>query len=118
MVILEPKTTSANSRSFKSKVKIAESASVDFNTKDVVIVVTLIYLSNVCRFLEILIINSKINHILIWYANCRISAANEWTELEITYTKLYFLITGVPPKDNAKLLAKIKPGLRITITWK
>ena len=47
MVILEPKTTSANSRSFKSKVKIAESASVDFNTKDVVIVVTLIYLSNV-----------------------------------------------------------------------
>ena len=116
MVILEPKTTSANSRSFKSKVKIAES--VDFNTKDVVIVVTLIYLSNVCRTLEILIVNSKINHILIWYANCRISAANEWTELEITYTKLYFLITGVPPKDNAKLLAKIKPGLRITITWK
>ena len=118
MVILEPKTTSTDSRSFKSKVKIAESASVDFNIKDVVIAVTLIYLSNICRTLEILIINSKTNHILIWSANCLFSAANESTELEITYTKLYFLITGVPPKDKAKLLAKIKPGLRITITWK
>ena len=102
MVILQskPKNTSTDSESFKSKVKIAISTQTTCNTKDVEIAATLIYLSNVWRTLEILLINSKINHIVVCFANCLISAANGATEFAITNTKLYIPVAAVPAKQN------------------
>ena len=119
MVILQskPKATSTGSESFKSKVKIAISTQATCNTKDVEIAVTLIYLSNVWRTPEILLINSKINHIAICSANCLISAANGATEFAITDTKLYIPVAAVPAKHNPKLLQKIKSGFKRTINW-
>ena len=119
MVILQskPKATSTDSESFKSKVKIAASAQATCYTKDVEIALTLIYLSNVWRTLEILLINSKINHIVIWSPNCLISAANGVTEFEITDTKLYMPVAAVTAKDNPKLLQQIKSGFRRTNNW-
>ena len=119
MVILQskPKATSADSESLKSKVKIAVSTQATCNTKDVEIAGTLIYLSNVWRTLEILLINSKINQIVICSANCLISAANGATEFVITDTKLYISVAAVPAKHNPKLLQKIKSGFGRTINW-
>ena len=50
----------ADSKSFKSKIKITGNISNDANTKDVEIIVPLKYLSNFWRTLEIPLINVKL----------------------------------------------------------
>ena len=53
----EPQDNLANSESFKSKVKVTGNTHPDGNTTDVKIIVSLKYLSNFWRTLEMLLIN-------------------------------------------------------------
>ena len=55
---------------FKYKIKITGKAPTAGNIKDVNIVVSLRYLSNFWRTLEMLLINCEINLILTWYDDC------------------------------------------------
>ena len=68
--------------------------------------VTLKYLSNFWRTLEIPLINCEINAILTWSANFVISnaAANQATTFAITDIKLYVPVVTLSTDDNAKLL--------------
>ena len=60
----EPNDNLANSKSFKSKIKITGKAPNDGNEKDVEIMVPLKYLSNFWRTLEMSLINCEVNLIL------------------------------------------------------
>ena len=60
----DPNDNLANSKSFKSKVKITGKTPDDGNTKDVEIIVPLKYLSNFWRTLEMPLINCEVNLIL------------------------------------------------------
>ena len=76
--------------SFNFKVKITGQAD-DSNTKNVELMVPLKYLSNCWRTLEIPLINSEINLILIWSANWVIvstAVANQGATFVITDAKL------------------------------
>ena len=71
----DPNDNLANSKSFKYKVKIMGKTPQDGNTKDVEILVTLKYLSNFWRTLEMSLINCEVELILTWSKNCVISSA-------------------------------------------
>ena len=62
-----------NGASFISKVKITGKAPADGRTKDVQIAVSLTYLNNFWRTLEISSINYEINLILTWSSSCAIT---------------------------------------------
>ena len=63
----EPNDNTADTESFKSKVKIIGKTLYDGNTKDVEIIVPLKYLSNFWRTLKMPLINCELNLILTWY---------------------------------------------------
>ena len=60
----EPAGRIPHLESFKPKIKITGNIPCDGNTKNVGIVVTLKYLSNICRTLEMPLINCEINLVL------------------------------------------------------
>ena len=110
-------TAKANSKSFKPKIRITGNTPAVGNTRGVEIAVPLINLSNLWRILEMPLINSKINLILTWFADCVISAATEVKKFAITDTKLYVLILTLSIQNNAKLLQELKPGFKRTLNW-
>ena len=76
-------------RNSKSKIKIAGNTPNDDHEKDVEIMVSLKYLSNFWRTLEMPLINCKVNPILTWSSTCVITNSNDAGTFEITDTKLY-----------------------------
>ena len=72
------------------------------NKKDVEIALSLIYLNNFWRTLEMPLINFENNLILTWSEDCVISTGA--TKFEITDTKLYVPVVTLSTQDNAKLL--------------
>ena len=94
-----------DSASFKYKQKITVSTGDD-GTKNVEIMVSLKYLSNFWRTLEMPLIDCEINLIVTWFANCVISNAgtNQATTFAITDTKRYVPVVTLSIQDNAKLL--------------
>ena len=76
-------------------------------TKTVEIAVTLKYLSNFWKTLEIPLINCEIYLILTLIL----------TKSVITDTKLYVPIVTLSTQDNAKLLEQLKSGFKRTINW-
>ena len=94
-----------DSASFKYKQKITVSTGDD-GTKNVEIMVSLKYLSNFWRTLEMPLIDCEINLIVTWFANCVISnaGANQATTFAITDTKRYVPVVTLSIQDNAKLL--------------
>ena len=78
-------------------------------TKDVKVMVTLYYLSNFWRTIEIPLINCEINPSLAWSKNCVISnaAANQDTTFEITDAKLYVPVVTLSTDDNGKPLQQL-----------
>ena len=83
-------------------------------TKDVQIMVPLIYLSNFWRTLEIPLSNCEINLFLTWSANYLIMAGaidNHLPTFKITDAKLYFPVVTLSAQDNAKVLQQLKTGL-------
>ena len=69
----DPNYNISDSESFKFKAIITGRTLADGNTKDVEITVSLKYLSNFWRLLEMPQINCEINFILTWSASCVIT---------------------------------------------
>ena len=113
----DPNDNLANSKSFKSKVKITGKIPAADNTKDVEIIVPLKYLSNFWRTLEIPLINCEVNLILTWSKDCVITNSTGEGKFAITETKLYVPVVTLSTKDNEKLLQKLKSGFKKAINW-
>ena len=112
----DPNDNLANSKSFKSKVKITGRAPNNGNTKDVEIIVPLKYLSNFWRTLEMPLINCEVNLILTWSKHCVITNSTDRGKFAITETELYVPVVTSSTKDNEKLLQKLKSGFKKTIS--
>ena len=105
--------------SFKFKAKITGQTGND-GTKDVEIIVSLKYLSNFWRTLEMPLINCEVNLILTWSSNCvLISTAiqNQAATFEITDTKLYVPIVTLSTQENTKFLQQLKSGFKRLTNW-
>ena len=100
----------ADSESFKYKVKITGKAPNNENTKDIEIVVLLKYLSNFWRTLEMPLINCEVALMLIWSEDCVITNSTGKGKFAITETKLYVPVATLSTQDNAKLLQQLKSG--------
>ena len=85
----DPNDNIADSESFKSKIKITGKTPDDGNTKDVEIIVSLKYLSNFWRTLEMPLINCEVNLILRWSKDFVITNSESEGKFAITETKLY-----------------------------
>ena len=82
--------------------------------------VSLKYLSNFWRTLEMPLINCEVNLILTWSADCVIiytNVANQIPTFTITETNLYVPVVTLSTQDNAKLLPQLKSGFKRTISW-
>ena len=110
----EPNDNLADSKSFKSKIKITENTPADGNTKDVEIIVPLKYLSNFWRTLEMPLINCKVNLILTWSSTCAITNSTGVGRFAITETKLYVLLYQLKIMQN---YYKLKSSFIRTIKW-
>ena len=113
----EPNNNTADSESFRSKVKIMGKTPNDGNTKNVQIIVPLKYWSNFWRTLERWLINRKVNLILIWSRDCVITNSTGAETYAITETKLYVPVVTLSTQDNTKLLQQLKSGFKRTISW-
>ena len=100
----DPNDSLANSESFKSKVKITGKTPNNGNTKNVEIIVTLKYLSNFWKTLEMPLINSEVNLILTWSKDVVITNSTGEGKFAILETKLYVPVVTLSTKDNEKLL--------------
>ena len=109
---------SADSESFKSKVKITGKTPADRTTKDVEIIVPLKHLSNFWRALEMPLIHCEVTLILTWSSDCVITNSNGAGKFAITETKIYVLVVTLSTQENAKLLQLLKSGFKRTINWK
>ena len=68
------------------------------------IAVSLKYLSNLWRNLEMPLINCDINLILTWSANCVTFEVDSAKTFTITDTKFYVPVAVLSTQDNTKLL--------------
>ena len=105
--------------SFNFKVKKTGQTGDD-GTKMLKKMVSLKYLSNFWRTLEMSLINCDINLILTWSRNCVIvstNIANQNATFEITDTKLYVPVVTLSTQDNSKLLQPLKYGFKRVINW-
>ena len=113
----EPNDNLEDSESFKSKIKITGKTPVNDNEKDVEIIVSLKYLSNFWRTLEMPLINCEVNLILTWSSTCVITDSTGAGTFEITNTKLYVPVVTLSTQENAKLLQQLKSGFERVINW-
>ena len=74
------------------------------------------YLSNFWRFLEMPLINCKIELSLKWIENCVLTAATTAT-FKITDAKLYIPIVTLKTEDNTKLSKLLSEGFKRQIYW-
>ena len=111
----EPHDNIADSKSFKSKVKISGKTPDDRNTNDVKIIVPLKYLNNFWRPLGMPLINCEVNLILTWSRDCVITNSTGTGKFAITETKLYVPVVTLSTQDNAKLLQQLKSNFKRTI---
>ena len=114
----EPNDNIAYSETFKSKVKITGKTPAINNTKDAEIIVSLKYLSNLWRTLEIHLINCEVNLDLAWSRDCVITNSTGAGKFVITETKLYVPVVTLLTQDNVKLLQQLKYGFKRIINWK
>ena len=101
---------------FNFKVKITGQTGDD-GTKNVEIMVSLKYLSNVWRTLEMRLINYEINLILTWSANCVVVSTSNANRNAITNTRLYVPVVTLSTQENAELLQQLKSGFKRVINW-
>ena len=106
--------------SFNFKTKITGQTDNNGRIDNVEIMVPLKYLSNFWRTLEMPLINCEFDLILTWPADCVVTytdVANQVPTFTITETNLYVPVFTLSTQDNAKLLPKLKPGFKRTISW-
>ena len=87
-----------------ANVKITGKTPNNGNTEDVEIIVSLKYLSNFWRTLEMLLINCEVNLILTWSKDCVITNSEGEGKFKVAETKLYVPVVTLTTQDNAKLL--------------
>ena len=112
--------TAENSSSFKYKSKFIGNTNADgANRKkeNVKIVVPLKYLGNFCRYLEMPLINSKVEFLLKWYEECILSTSGTAATFKITDTKRYVPVVTLKTEDNTKLSKLLSKGLKRPIYW-
>ena len=105
--------------SFSFKVKITGRTGNN-GTKDVEIKVSLKYLSNFWRTLEMPLINCEVNLILTWSSTCVLIATNTPNQnatFAITDTKLYVPVVTLSTQENTKFFQQLKSGFKIVINW-
>ena len=105
--------------SFNFKAKITGQTEDD-GTKDVEIMVSLKYLSNFWRTLEMTLINCEVNLILTWSSNSVLIATgfpNQAAIFEINDTKLYVSVVTLSTQENTKLLQQLNSGFKRVINW-
>ena len=103
-----------NSISFKFKQQITGQTGND-GTKNVEIIVPLIYLKKFWRTLEILLINYEINLHLKWSQKFFLVAgttANQVPKFKINDTRLYISVVTLSTEDNRKLLKQLESGFK------
>ena len=106
--------TDFESFKFRSRPK---NNTVNASTVNVKIAVSLKYLSNFWRTLEMLLINCELTLHLTWSANCIIYKMDRITTLARTDTKLYVSYITLSTQDNGKQLQQLKSGFKRTINW-
>ena len=119
-----------NLSSFKYKSGISGKATVangnDRSFKNIIIVVSLKYLSNFWQSLEMPLINCKIHLELNWTNNWVMYGSdaynvndvnNRETTLKITNTKLYVPIVTLSTKDNLNLTKQINERFKRPVYW-
>ena len=105
--------------SFNFKAKITGQIGND-GTKDVEIMVSLKYLINFWRTLEMPLINCEVNLILTWSSTCVLVATNipnQNATFAITDTKLYVPVVTLSTQENTKFLQQLKSGFKRVINW-
>ena len=113
----EPNDNLANSKSFKSKIKIIRKTPNDGNEKDVEVMVPLKYLSIFWRTLEMPLIKCEATLILSWSPTCVITNSTGEGKFKITDTKLYVPVVTSSTKDNEKLFEQLQSGFKRVINW-
>ena len=116
---LDDNANVANDRTslvYKSKLI---SGTDDNNVNNVKLVVTLKYVSNFFRSLEMPLVNCKIDLELTWHEDCMISsvdaAVGHVVSFMITNTKLYVAVVTLSTKDNNNLTKQLNEGFKRTI---
>ena len=113
----KPNGNLAESESFKSKIKITGKTPAAGNEKDVDKMVSLRYLSNFWRTLEMPLINCEVNLILTWSSTCVITNSTGAGSFEKRDTKPYVPVVTLSTQDNSKLLQQLKSGFKRVISW-
>ena len=109
-----------NASSFQYKANLIGDTVADGANRqkeNVKIAVPLKYLSNFWRFLEILLINCKVEFSLGWYEESILSNAGNAATFTITDATLYVPIITLRTEDNAKLSKLLSKGFKRPIYW-
>ena len=112
--------TNNNSSSFKYKSNLIGNTVADeanIKKEDVKIVVSLKYLSNFWRTLQIPLINCKVELSLRWNKNCVLSNVAGNSTFKITDAKLYVPVVTLSTEDNAKLSKLMTEGFKRSVYW-
>ena len=106
-----------NSSSFKYKSNLIGNTENNGIKNGVKIVVSLKYLSNFWRSLEMPLINCKIELSLTWNPNCILPNLVENSTFTITDAKRYVSIITLKTEDNKKLSKLLNEGFKRSIYW-
>ena len=109
-------TTDDNAPSFKHKASLIGNTENNGTKNGVKIAVSLKYLSNFWRSLEMPLINCKVEISLKWYEICLLTAATTAT-FTITDAKLYVQIATLSIEGNSKLTKLLSEGFNRSIYW-
>ena len=109
-------TNDNNAPSFKYKASITGNTEHNGRKNGVKIAVSLKYLSNFWRSLEMPLINCKVELSLKWYERCLLTVANTAT-FKINDAKLYVPIVTLSVEDNSKLSKLLNEGFKRPIYW-
>ena len=108
-----------NSSSFKYKVSLLGNPVLDGNItkRSVKVVVSLKYLSNIFRSLEMPLINCKIKLNLTWKKECVLSTDDGNAVFIINDTKLYVPVVTLSKEDNKDFIEQQNKGFQRSIYW-
>ena len=109
-------TNDDNAASFKYKASSTGNTENNGRKNGVKVAVTLKYLSNFRRSLEMPLINCKVELSLDWIERCLLTVANT-ASFEITDAKLYIPVVTSSAADNAKLSKLLSEGFKRTVYW-
>ena len=97
--------------SFKQKAYLIGNTENNGTKKEVKIAVSLKYLNNFWRLLEMPLINCEVKLSLKWYQTCLLTAASTAT-FTITDEKIYVPIVTLTVEDNSKLSKLLSEGFK------